>query len=150
MFEIHKSGDKTNSGEIGLDIRAHASPKVGQDQVSGGVSVPCRHATPVKSLNSLEEYCAKWRLRINESKTMVMQVSKCGRLPPKTFKINDVELTNTKTYKYLGIVFDSAGNFNQARINMNERGQKAMYKLKSAVDRTILNSAVAIIYLIKQ
>ena len=97
-----------------------------------------------KKLNSLEKYCAKWRLRINESKTMVMQVSKCGRLPPKTFKINDVELTNTKTYKYLGIVFDSAGNFNQARINMNERGQKAMYKLKSAVDRSILNSAVAI------
>ena len=28
---------KTSSGEIGLDIRPHASPKVGQDQVSGGV-----------------------------------------------------------------------------------------------------------------
>ena len=39
MFEIQKSGDKTSSGEIGLDIRTHASPKVGQDQVSGGVSV---------------------------------------------------------------------------------------------------------------
>ena len=47
MFKIQKSGDKTSSGEIGLDIRTHASPKVGQDQVSGGVSVPCRHATPV-------------------------------------------------------------------------------------------------------
>ena len=47
MFEIQKSGDKTSSGEIGLDIRTHASPKVGQDQVSGGVSVPCWHATPV-------------------------------------------------------------------------------------------------------
>ena len=47
MFEIQKSGDKTSSGEIGLDIRTHASPKVGQDQVSGGVSVPCRHASPV-------------------------------------------------------------------------------------------------------
>ena len=34
-FEIQKSGDKTSSGEIGLDIRTHASPKVGQDQVSG-------------------------------------------------------------------------------------------------------------------
>ena len=33
MFEIQKSGDKTSSGEIGLDIRTHASPKVGQDQV---------------------------------------------------------------------------------------------------------------------
>ena len=36
-----------NSGEIGLDIRTHASPKVGQDQVSGGVSVLCWHAAPV-------------------------------------------------------------------------------------------------------
>ena len=44
MFEIQKSGDKTSSGEISLDIRTHASPKVGQDQVSGGVSVICWHA----------------------------------------------------------------------------------------------------------
>ena len=43
MFEIQKSGDKTSSGEIGLDIRTHANPKVGQDQVSGGVSVLCWH-----------------------------------------------------------------------------------------------------------
>ena len=47
MFKIQKSGDKTSSGEIGLDIRTHASPKVGQDQVSGGVSVLCWHAAPV-------------------------------------------------------------------------------------------------------
>ena len=33
VFEIQRSGDKTSSGEIGLDIRTHASPKVGQDQV---------------------------------------------------------------------------------------------------------------------
>ena len=32
MFEIQKSRDKTSSGEIGLDIRTHASPKVGQDR----------------------------------------------------------------------------------------------------------------------
>ena len=47
VFEIQKSGDKTSSGEIGLDIRTHASPEVGQDQVSGGVSVLCWHAAPV-------------------------------------------------------------------------------------------------------
>ena len=41
VFEIQRSGDKRSSGEIGLDIRTHASPKVGQDQVSGEVSVPC-------------------------------------------------------------------------------------------------------------
>ena len=47
IFETQKSGDKTGPGEIGLDIRTHASPKVGQDQVSGGVSVLCWHAAPV-------------------------------------------------------------------------------------------------------
>ena len=35
---------------IGLNIRTHASPKVGQDQVSGGVSVFCLHATPVANV----------------------------------------------------------------------------------------------------
>ena len=39
MFETQKSVNKTSSGEIGLDIRTHASPKMGQDQVSGRVSV---------------------------------------------------------------------------------------------------------------
>ena len=28
VFEIQKSGDKTSSSEIGLDIRTHASPKL--------------------------------------------------------------------------------------------------------------------------
>ena len=46
MFEIQKSEDKTSSGEIGLDIWTYASPKVGQHQVSGGVSVLCWHAAP--------------------------------------------------------------------------------------------------------
>ena len=53
MFEIQKSGDKISSGEIGIDIRTHASPKVGQDHVSGGVSVLCWHATLYGNLAQL-------------------------------------------------------------------------------------------------
>ena len=47
IFESQKSGNKTSSGQIGLDIRTHASPEVGQDQVSGGVSFFCCHVAPV-------------------------------------------------------------------------------------------------------
>ena len=47
MFETQKSRNKTSSGDIGLNIRTLASPEVGQDQVSGGVSVLCWHAAPV-------------------------------------------------------------------------------------------------------
>ena len=47
MSETQKSGNKTRSEKIGLNIRAHASPKVGQGQVSECVSVCCRYARPV-------------------------------------------------------------------------------------------------------
>ena len=50
MFETQKSGNKTSSRKIGLDIRTHASPNVGQDQVPGGVSVLCWHAAPVANV----------------------------------------------------------------------------------------------------
>ena len=41
MFETHKSG------KIGLNITTLASPKVVQNQVSGGVSVLYWHVAPV-------------------------------------------------------------------------------------------------------
>ena len=47
MFETQKSGNKTSSGAIGLNIRPLASPKVGQDPMLRGVSVLCWHAAPV-------------------------------------------------------------------------------------------------------
>ena len=50
VLEMQRSGDKTSSGDIGLNIRTLASPKVGQDQVSGGVSVLCWHAAPVANV----------------------------------------------------------------------------------------------------
>ena len=56
VFEIQKSGDKTSSGEIGLYIRTNASPKVGQDQVSGGVSVLCWHDAQVKTRGNLAHW----------------------------------------------------------------------------------------------
>ena len=50
MFESQKSGNKTSSGEIVLEIRTYASPKVRQDQMSGGVSVLCWHVAPVANV----------------------------------------------------------------------------------------------------
>ena len=50
VFETQESGNKTSSGEIGIDIRTHACPEVGQDQVSGGVSVICWHTASVANV----------------------------------------------------------------------------------------------------
>ena len=50
MFETQKSGNKTSTGEISLNIRTHVSSKVGQDQVFGAISVFCWHAAPVANV----------------------------------------------------------------------------------------------------
>ena len=73
MFEIQKSRDKTCSEEIGLDIRTHTSPKVGQDQVSGGVSVLCWHAATrcICSMENLEQFAKKSNSVIRSGSVMV-------------------------------------------------------------------------------
>ena len=60
MFTTQKSGNKTSSGEIGLDIRTHESPNVGQDQVSGGVSILCWPAAPVANVLWTSRSCSVW------------------------------------------------------------------------------------------
>ena len=64
MFEFQRSGDKTSSGEIGLDIRTHASPKVGKGQVSGGISVFCWHAALVWLIIYIDQSAKQYRCYI--------------------------------------------------------------------------------------
>ena len=93
VFEIQRSGDKTSSGEIGLDIRTHASPKVGQDQVSGGVRVLCWHAAPVayvlwKQITNNYHFITKLNILLNISRNMRKYVKKIGFSPKiKAFHI---------------------------------------------------------------
>ena len=52
MLETQKTGNKTNSEDISLNIRTDASHELGQDQLSEGVSVPLLacHTTPVTNV----------------------------------------------------------------------------------------------------
>ena len=47
MLKTQEFAIKPGLGEIGLSIRTHASLKVVKDHISGGVWVPCLHASPV-------------------------------------------------------------------------------------------------------
>ena len=78
MFETQKSGYKTGSEKIGLNITTLASPKVGQDQVSGGVrsSVGMPHllqmfygnlsqlGNKVQISNRVKNWCNVWSMEI--------------------------------------------------------------------------------------
>ena len=45
--KLKRSVDMTSSGKNGLNIRTKCKSQMGQDQVSGGVSVLCWLAAPV-------------------------------------------------------------------------------------------------------
>ena len=69
----------TSSGEIGLNIRTFASPKVGQDQVSGGVSVICWHVAPVAMFYGNLSHLGKKSISVIRSRSVIG--SKIGVMP---------------------------------------------------------------------
>ena len=84
MFETQKSGNKTSSGEIGLDITTHARPKVGQDQVSGRVSVLCWNVAPVANVaNTVDIYQYVGGLKVLE---LIAYLLSSTDLDPQKFK----------------------------------------------------------------
>ena len=65
-LKLKRSVDMTSSGKNGLNIRANASSKVGQDQVSGGVIVLCWLAVPVPMFyENLPKFGNKVKIRNN-------------------------------------------------------------------------------------
>ena len=55
------------------------------------------------SINCLKNFCSKWHLIVNTSKTKVMSIG-CSTIPQFTF--NNEVIENVETYKYLGSVLD--------------------------------------------
>ena len=81
------------------------------------------------SPNSMAEYCKDWKLRINVTKTQVMTFSR-GKIRNKnTFYFEEIELVNTDSYKYLGIIFNYNGKFRVAKQDPLLRGKRAMFAL---------------------
>ena len=68
--------NKVVSGELCLNITTLANPKVGLDQVSGGVSVLCWHAAPVASV-----ICKSLAIRLIRSRSVKIFFLKIGVMP---------------------------------------------------------------------
>ena len=60
------------------------------------------------SIDILEEYCQKWKLTVNTTKTKVLIFRKGGRLPNGLrFTYNGTKIEILSRFSYLGIVFTS-------------------------------------------
>lgn len=81
-------------------------------------------------LNRLNDYCNKWKLAINHSKSKIMCFSRLGKVSKEIFKLNGDALDEVQTYPYLGIEISNTGNFNSAQKSLKNKAQRALFKLK--------------------
>lgn len=85
-------------------------------------------------LNILNVYCKEWDLEVNTRKTQVMAMSNSSKdVPNSIMRIGDEPLKWVNSYKYLGILISSNGDFLSTSENLCIRGWKASFKIKSAL-----------------
>ena len=91
-----------------------------------------------KAMNAMYEYCKKWDLRMNVSKTKVMIFSrgKIRKLPD--FFINGEKVEVTFDFKYLGIKFSYNGSFRPAQKDLYNRANKGMFLLLRKIRNLML------------
>ena len=88
-----------------------------------------------KALDIVEEYCRKWRLKVNQSKTKTMIFSRGNRIINAEFKINGNALENVKEFKYLGIIVHKKNcTFTPSLKYLRLKATRAFYALKSKVN----------------
>ena len=80
-------------------------------------------------MDSLKEYCDKWKLQTNADKTKVVIFSKQKVKVDYVFKLGDKELEIVDEFKYLGVTFKYNGNFNNNLEVLKEQGTRAMYSV---------------------
>ena len=86
-----------------------------------------------KKLIKLNQYCQKWDLEINISKTKLMVMSiKKDKCQNEKLTIGGIQLEWVEVYKYLGVEVHSNGDLLAASKNLCARGWKAVFKMQSA------------------
>ena len=83
-----------------------------------------------RGLDLLADYCKRWKLTINVSKSKVLVFRKSGVLPRNiSFNYDGTPLEIVKSFKYLGVVFTVGGSFSEAQNTLTGQAQKAIFKL---------------------
>lgn len=93
-----------------------------------------------KTLVCFEEYCKKWKLKINTSKTKAVIFSKKKVKRNQNFMIYGESIEIVDSYCYLGVLFNYNGSFCTARKKLLDQTQKSL----NALYRKIKNICIPV------
>lgn len=89
-------------------------------------------------LNSLNDYCNRWKLEVNISKTKIIVFSRglVKKYPKFTFANQDIEVV--KDYVYLGVTFNFNNKFNKAINKQLTQAKRALFSIVAKSRRLCL------------
>jgi len=83
-----------------------------------------------KSLDLLFDYCQRWKLVVNTSKTKIRILRKGSCLPQGlNFYYNTILIETVNNFSYLGVVFTVGGSFSEAQNTLSGKALKSLFKL---------------------
>ena len=98
-----------------------------------------------KALDTTQQYCNEWRLKINHKKTKCMTFTRGTQKEKTTFNIEGMPLENVKDYKYLGILINKKNcTFVPALKALRIKATRALYAIKGKVNISQLPIRVAL------
>ena len=82
------------------------------------------------ALNLLDDYCSKWHLFVNLTKTKVVIFNKTGRKVHHNLNFRKQLLDSSNFYTYLGLEMTASGSFTQSITKLCEKAQKVIFKIQ--------------------
>jgi hypothetical protein len=88
-----------------------------------------------RAINCIKDLCEEWSLKINVTKIKVV-FKKGGKLSrDEKWRLGGEEIEVVKEIKYLGVVLDSRGTWDEERKQVAIRGKSALYCINICVAR---------------
>ena len=95
-------------------------------------------ATLQHQVNILNDYCIKWGIEVNISKTKTMIFNGVFKEQHNIF-LGDKQIEIVDTYCYLGFNIHNSGTFTVARLTLRQKAMRSLYGLKNTVNKTKLS-----------
>ena len=123
MDEIAKEVQKKN---LGVDIDPNQGKKVGcllwMDDVA--LIAPTEKEMQ-QMLNITYEIASRFHIEFGKSKSQIMTINQKRNETQQLFKLGEMDLDNTQTYKYLGIMYNDKLNRSNQLTEMNSKAEAA-------------------------
>ena len=98
-----------------------------------------------RQIDSLHEYCKKWKLSINIKKTKTMIFNRGNKLIKSDFNVGSSPIENVKTFTYLGFTISAKNCQFQSTIDdLSIKANRAIFAIKSKIKLSKLPIRLAI------